>query len=70
MKPKYPAKKAYESIAKSLRDFGYPDVTSSMVKDTHAAMIKGEPIPHDIVGAFAESQLKEALEMADLVGDV
>ena len=52
---------AYESVAKSLREFGYPDATAQMVRDTHDAIKAGKAeMPHGIVGRFAESQLREA----------
>ena len=47
----------YETIARSLREFGYPDATAATVRETHAAMKSGEGIPHGIVGRFAEGQL-------------
>lgn len=51
--------KAYETIAKMLREFGYPDVTLEMIQDTHKAMSKNEPLPHGVIGLFAEKYLKE-----------
>lgn len=53
---------AYEAIARSLREFGYPDVTSAMIRETHKAMKEGKEgadLPHGIVGRFASSQLEE-----------
>lgn len=64
---KIKAARAYEAIAKSLREFGYPDASAKMVEATHKAIIAGDKkMPHGIVGMFAESQLKEALEVADI----
>ena len=54
--------KAYRAIAKSLRDFGYPDCTDKMIRDTHTAMKQGDKLPHGIVGMMAESQLRELQE--------
>jgi len=66
----------YEAVARSLREFGYPDATAQMVHDTHTAMVEGKSgaeLPHGIVGRFAESQLKEAAERGlislDAIGD-
>jgi hypothetical protein len=56
---------AYETVARSLREFGYPDATADMIRDTHNAMKAGEPIPHGIVGMFAQRQLEEAGEALD-----
>jgi hypothetical protein len=50
----------YRAIARNLRDFGYPDVTPSMIQDTHAALMDGEDLPHGIIGMFAEGQLRDA----------
>ncbi len=50
---------AFETVAKSLREFGYPDATAKMVSDTYDAMDAKKKLPHGIVGMFAESQLKE-----------
>lgn len=51
---------AYEAIAKSLRQFGYPNATSKMVRETHAAMKAGrgkDDLPHGIIGMFSYAQL-------------
>lgn len=53
------------SIAKSLVDFGYPDVTPKMIGDIYAAYRKGKrehELPHGVIGMFAGSQIKEAFE--------
>lgn len=64
-------KRAYSAIAKSLREFGYPDVTDEMVKETHEAILKKPSLagskevkdfPHGIVSMFASSQLRELWE--------
>lgn len=57
---KMPRQKIYEAIARSLRQFGYPSVTAVEVADTHWAMEHTEtPLPHGVVGLFAEDQLKK-----------
>lgn len=62
----YTINSAYEAVARSLREFGYPHASAEMVRDTHAAMKAGAAeMPHGIVGMFAESQLKEAGEALD-----
>ena len=55
----------YGAIARSLRDFGYTDVTAPMIAEVHAAMKAGEPLPHGIVGMFAQKQLRETLAADD-----
>ena len=60
-KKTYTLQTAYETVARSLREFGYPDASADMVKATHDAMKAGNPkMPHGIVGMFAQSQLQEA----------
>lgn len=51
----------YAAIARSLREFGYADVTTQMVKETDKARQAGLPKsePHGIVSMFANSQLDE-----------
>jgi hypothetical protein len=58
-------KQAFEIVAKSLREFGYPDATAQMVSDTWDAMQEGKPedaMPHGIIGGFAYAQLNEVKE--------
>ena len=51
---------AYEAIARSLREFGYPDAECGMIRDTHEAMVAGkEEMPHGIIGMFAQRELEE-----------
>ena len=58
-----PENQVYEAIARSLREFGYPDTTAAMVEEIHEAKRAGEGVlPHGIVGMFADSQLNEAAE--------
>ena len=52
----------FETVAQSLRTFGYPSATAQMIKDTWDAMESGKEghdLPHGIIGMFAESQLNE-----------
>ena len=52
-----------DGIAKSLRDFGYPDATSEMITDIWGAYERGdESMPHDVIGMFAERQMDEIAE--------
>lgn len=51
-------RQVFEAIAQSLRDFGYAGAPADQVKDTWEAMWDDKPIPHGVIGAFAESQLK------------
>jgi len=56
----------YPAIAKSLVEFGYPDVTAEMIREIHLAKIdgkSGDDLPHGVIGMFAESQLDEAVKM-------
>lgn len=50
----------YQVIARNLREFGYPDVTASMIEDTHDALRDGEDLPHGVIGMFAKGQLQDA----------
>ena len=54
----------YEAIARNLREFGYPDVTATMIRETDEARAAGRPLsePHGIVSMFARRQLDDALE--------
>lgn len=54
----------YEAVAASLRDFGYPDCTSDQIKLTHGEMLAGcdeYSHTHTVIGAFARSQLGDAM---------
>lgn len=53
----------YERIATELRENGYPDASAQMIAETHSVMKSGEPIPHGIVGMFAQWQLAEVAEL-------
>lgn len=53
---------ACAKVAKSLREFGYPDCTTSMIADCLDAWIGGKrdmDLPHGIIGAFASRQFDE-----------
>ncbi len=52
-----------KTIAQSLVDFGYPDVTPEMITDCWEAFERGdETLPHGVVGMFAQAQLEEIEE--------
>jgi hypothetical protein len=51
----------YAMIARNLREFGYPDVSASMIREVHDAIRAGSELPHGIIGMFASNQLVEAL---------
>jgi hypothetical protein len=51
----------WAAIARNLCEFGYPDVTASMIREVHEAMNAGDPeLPHGVIGAFAREQIAEA----------
>ena len=56
---------ACEAVARSLREFGYPDASAQMVSDTYDAVRDGKAIPHEIVGAFAAEQIKDERALFD-----
>lgn len=59
---KYTLDDAMGSVAKSLREFGYPDVTAKMVREIYDAYESGKrfpDLPHGVVGGFAESQFND-----------
>jgi hypothetical protein len=60
-------KKVFTAIAKSLVEFGYHDCTAEMVSDVYEAMKDGKKdypdLPHGVVGAFAKSQINDAIDM-------
>lgn len=54
-------------VAKSLREFGYPDCTTTMVEECLDAWLTGKrdmALPHGIIGAFASRQFDEVEEAA------
>ncbi|KKM95725.1 hypothetical protein LCGC14_1185370 [marine sediment metagenome] len=48
----------YKEIARNLREFGYPDATTQMIRETHEAMQNGAKLPHGIIGMFAKAQIE------------
>ncbi len=57
---------ACEAVAQSLREFGYPGATATMVSDTYAAVCAGsDAMPHGIIGAFAAAQIKDERALFD-----
>lgn len=52
----------YERIANGLREFGYPDVTSEMVKECVDAYHDGRPMPCGVVGVFIKMKLDDERE--------
>ena len=50
------------AMAKSMRDFGYPDVTDQMADEIMAAYIAGDDLPHGVIGMFLEKQMDELVE--------
>lgn len=56
---------ACAKVAKSLREFGYPSVTTAMIVECLDAWIDGKrdlELPHGVVGAFASRQFDEVEE--------
>jgi hypothetical protein len=45
-------KEGFEAGAKGLRDFGYPDVTASMIEEAHGRWQRGEE-PEGVIQMFA-----------------
>jgi hypothetical protein len=53
-----------EAIAKSLREFGYPDASDEMIAEIWTAYERGdETMPHGVIGLFAENQLDGIAEI-------
>lgn len=58
---------ACQKVAKSLREFGYPDVTAAMIEECLDAWLTGKrdlELPHGVIGAFASRQFDEVEEAA------
>ena len=56
---------ACQSVAKSLREFGYPSVTADMIDECLTAFLTGKrdlELPHGVIGAFASRQFAEIEE--------
>lgn len=61
-KSKYTLGDAMEAVAKSLWDYGYPDVTAMMIREIYDQWKTGKrfpDLPHGVIGGFAESQFEE-----------
>lgn len=56
---------AFEVVASSLREFGYPDVSASMIADVYTAMADKRELPHGIIGSFVQDQLHEVWGLLD-----
>lgn len=55
--------RCYAGIARDLREFGYPDVTASMIEEIHVAYEKGtRPLPHGVVGLMVGRELDKRKE--------
>lgn len=53
---------ACATVARDLREFGYPDVTGPMVEEILAAWLDGKrdaELPHSVIGMFAGRQFDE-----------
>lgn len=55
-------KQVTDAMAKSMREFGYPDVTSEMADEILTAYLAVEALPHGVVGMFLKSQMDELTE--------
>jgi len=58
---------ACSKVAKSLREFGYPDCTPAMISTCLDAWLTGKrdlDLPHGIIGAFASRQFDEVEDAA------
>jgi hypothetical protein len=56
------AQQVYVAIARNLQQFGYPEVTPAMIRETDEAMASGTDLPHGVISMFAKKQLTEARE--------
>jgi hypothetical protein len=64
-KPAMTKAKACESVASSLREFGYPGAAGPMIEECLDAWLTGKrdmELPHNIIGAFASRQFDEVEE--------
>lgn len=55
-------KHACETVAKDLREFGYPECTAKMIGECLDAWLAGKrdlELPHGIIGAFASRQFDD-----------
>lgn len=61
----YTLSDAMEAVARSLREFGYPDVTAAMTREIFDAWEAGKrfpDLPHGVIGGFAERQFDEVAD--------
>jgi hypothetical protein len=61
-----------ESVAKNLRQFGYPDVTGPMIREIYDGWLTGKrfpDLPHGIIAGLAESQFDEHKDVLAALGD-
>lgn len=58
----YSLSDAMESVARSLREFGYPDVTAPMIREIFDAWEADKELPHGVIGLFAKSQFEEVAD--------
>jgi hypothetical protein len=57
-----------KSIAKGLREYGYPDTSPAMINEILVEYRTGKrdlELPHGVIGAFASSQLDELYDQAE-----
>jgi hypothetical protein len=55
-----------EAVARSLREFGYPDVTAKMIREIYDQWVTGKrfpALPHGVIAGFAQSQFEEHADM-------
>lgn len=56
---------AMEAVARSLREYGYPDVTATMIREIYDQWLLGKrfpDLPHSVIGGFAERQFDEVAD--------
>lgn len=56
---------ACATVAKDLREFGYPDCSTQMIREVLDAWLEGkreEDLPHNIIGRFAGRQFDDIEE--------
>lgn len=49
----------FEAVAKSLVEFGYPDVTATMIEEAHGRWKKGETERSNIIDMMAGGQFDD-----------
>lgn len=61
----YTRNDAAASVARGLREFGYPDATTEKMREVLDAWLagkRGSDLPHGVLGMFAERQFEEVDE--------